>query len=121
MAYRANEPPDDVDHEEIAVAALGRHARRVRQRILLPAIFGGLALAVGGYLVARELQFALMNAQWPWLSGVVGGLPPFAACVQIGRKMGDAIVRKRAPTWAADAVRTYELPEGSLDEFLEVL
>ena len=121
MPYR--EPIDfpPVDGEALAVKELAARASRLRRTILFPSIVAGLAASVVGYMLAREVQFALFQAQMPWLSGVIGGIPPFTASLRIAQKLGDAAVSKRAPAWVDEQLRLHNLPPGVLDEYLTVL
>jgi hypothetical protein len=103
------------------VKELGARAARLRRRITVPSIALGIVGSVLGYLLVREIQFALWNGQLVWLSGIAGGLPPFAASFRVARKLGDAAVAKRKPAWVDEMVRTHKLPAGVLDEYLTVL
>lgn len=115
----ADFPP--IDGEELAVKVLAARASRLRRAILFPGIVAGLVGAVVGYWLVREAQFALFNVQVPWISGVVGSLPPFAASLRITQKLGDAAVRKRAPQWVEEQIRRHRLQPGVLDEYTTVL
>ncbi|HVH47085.1 MAG TPA: hypothetical protein VM925_32300 [Labilithrix sp.] len=121
MPYR--EPIDfpPVDGEELAVKQLAARASRLRRTIIVPSIVAGLAGAVVGYLLVREVQFAMFHAQMPWLSGVIGCIPPLTAALRIAQKLGDAAVGKRAPAWVEEQIRLHNLPPGVLDEYLTVL
>jgi hypothetical protein len=121
MAYRdvIDFPP--VDGEALAIKELAARASRLRRRIFVPAIVLGLVASVVGYLLAREIQFATFGAQIPWLSGVIGGIPPFSAALRVGQKLGDVAVSKRAPGWVEEQIRVHQLPAGVLDEYLAVL
>jgi len=119
VPYRDEFPA--ADPEELAVKELAARAARVRRGILVPAIVVGLLGAIAGYLAVREIQFAMLHAQMPWLSGVVGGVPPFAAALKVAQRAGDAAVARRAPAWVAEQLERHGLPPGSLDDFLSVL
>src|SRR6478736_5900902 len=93
----ADFPP--ADGEDLAVKVLAERAARLRRSILLPGIFGGLVAMILGYMLVRELQFAAFNAQIPWLSGALGGVPPFLASLRLTQMLGNIAVRKRAPAW----------------------
>jgi hypothetical protein len=110
-----------VDGEELAIRELAARASRLRRIILMPAIVAGLAGSVVGYLLVRDLQFTILHAQLPSLSGVVGGIPPFAAALRIAQKLGNAAVSTRAPAWVDEQIRLRDLPPGALDEYLTVL
>lgn len=121
MPYRDATDFPARDAEELAIKEVAARASRLRRTILIPSIVIGVAGIVVGYLLVRELQLTMLHGQIPWLSGVVGGMPPFAAALRIGQKLGDAAVSKRAPAWIDEQIRLRKLPPGALDDYLIVL
>ena len=121
VPYRESTDVALVDGEALAIKELAARAARLRRRIMIPCIAAGLAGAVAGYLLVREIQFAMVHAQMPWLSGVVGGIPPFSVSLRLAQKLGDAAVSKRAPAWVEEQIRVHDLPAGVLDDYLTVL
>ena len=82
-----------------AAETLGRRADRVRHAVAWPCVVMGVLAGYVGYLVVREIQFAIIGVNFGWLSAVAGGIPPLMASAFVARWIGRAIVRRRAPTW----------------------
>ena len=98
MPYRApadvTEPPDP---ELAAARELHVRADRTHKLVLVPSIVVGLAAGVAGYLVVREACFATIGAHQPYVSGLIGMLPPFILAFRAARGIADALVRRAMP------------------------
>lgn len=121
MVYRDPAQGPRADAEAVAVRELADRAAKLRRAVLLPAIVAGVAGAIAGYLAVREIQFALFHVQLPWLSGLLGSLPPLAGGARIGQALGNALVARRAPAWLEAATQRHALPRGTLDDYRAVL
>lgn len=82
---------------------------------------GGLVSAVAGYLALRELQLAMYGLHFPWLTATVGGTPFLWAWLRSSRRLGDSIVRRRAPKWIEELVGRYRVPLATLDEYKDLI
>ena len=122
MPFR--EAPSDfppADGEELAVKELATRAARLRRVILLPTILAGVFAGIAGYLLVREIQFSMWNAQIPWLSGALGVFPPFAGALRLARYLSDAAVARRAPEWISEQAARHKIEASILEQYRSVL
>ena len=126
MVYRLSARPrlPDVDDEveRAAILVLATNAARVRRATLLTGICFGLVASAVGYLVLRELQvFAFLGWYSPWLSAVVGGVPPFLGSIRVAGRVANSLVQRRAPTWIDEVTRLYRVKPSTLSEYVDLL
>lgn len=108
-------PPPEA--EEQAAAELTKRASRVRTFTIVPCVLLGLATGIAGYWALRELQFQIIGAHVPWLTGAVGIGVPFGGGLQAARRLSDGLVRWRRGAWVRQIASRYGLPEERLEEY----
>ncbi len=108
--------PAREDAELQAVEEVGRRAARLKTIILWPCVTIGALLGLGGYYLARELQFELWDMSFPWLSAVVGFALPLLASGALGLLISRLLTRRWRPGWIDEAARRHEVPREAVEQ-----
>lgn len=122
MSYRApGDRSDPVDAEAVAVAELGRRARRLRHAAHVPVLLLGLAVGVALYVVVREVSLTNLGVNIPWIVGPLTIGPVFVLAFRLAPRLGNALAARALPKWRAEMAQRHGLDEGALAEMTQFL
>jgi len=120
MGVPYREAEESSDREGIALQDLGQRRTRLRTRILFVFLIAGAALGVPGYVVMREIQFALAGFAFFRLSAV-GFAAPIFATGAVGLAVARRVVRARTGAWLDELARQYQVKRERLAEVTELV
>lgn len=115
------ETDESSDREGLALIDLGQRRTRLRSRILFVFLIAGAALGVPGYMIVREIQFAMAGVAFPKLSAAIGFFVPFAGCGAAGLAVARRMLRLRMNAWLDDVSRHYKVKRERLTEVTDLL
>lgn len=103
-------------NEDTAFIELGRRRSRLHVLILTPFVIVGVLSGVPGYMLAREIQFAIWQVSWVLLSGLVGFVVPAVVFSAIGQAIARRMVRVRTRAWIGELAERHGVARDKLEQ-----